>query len=95
MPADTSKPAAARMLQPATRAFEGEMRTCSRYGFPTWSWVDSAASRERLVKIRFLFQPAAPLRDELVRAPPVPERHAQQEQMTGARRADVDRPLAR
>lgn len=43
----------------------------------------------------FSFQPAAPLGGEPVLAPPVPQGHAQKEQMTGARTANVDRPLAR
>ena len=43
----------------------------------------------------FSFQPAAPLGGEPVLAPPVPEGHAQTEQMTGAAAENTDRPLSR
>ncbi len=43
----------------------------------------------------FSFQPAAPLGGEPVLAPPIPEGHAQKEQMSGATSGDIDRPLKR
>lgn len=43
----------------------------------------------------FSFQPAAPLGGEPVLAPPVPEGHAQAEQMAGAAAENIDRPLKR
>lgn len=43
----------------------------------------------------FSFQPAAPLGGEPVLAPPIPEGHAQKEEMAGAMSDKVDRPLTR
>lgn len=46
-------------------------------------------------KGQFTFQPATPMGGEPVLAPPIPEGHAQTEQMTGATAENVDRPLVR
>jgi Mn-containing catalase len=71
-------------------AFVSTQRTPAEDPMQRWTTGTSVDG-----KGQFTFQPAAALGGEPRLGPPVPEGHAQSEQMTGGMLDDVDRPLVR